>query len=108
MVNELEKKLKCKFRKALRENAGGNVVDELLAILKEDYILLARVPLSCRDCFNYHQRKGWPSDFCVKKQEYIQDCNCAYNCDGFVSGKESARRSLAYVHSELTDEWIIE
>ena len=107
MVNELEKKLKCKFRKALRENAGGNVVDELLAILKEDYILLARVPLSCRDCVNYHYRSGYPSDWCVHRQKYIRDFRCAYNCKHFLSGDEEARKSIARLHADLTDEWII-
>ena len=66
-------------------------------IIREDYILLARVPLSCRDCFSYHQRNGWPGDFCVKKQEYIQDCSCAYNCDEFVDGSVRVVNCKYYV-----------
>ena len=105
--NEVEKQLRCSFRKALRDYKTGDVVDILMDIIREDYILLARVPLSCRDCVNYHYRSGYPSDWCVHRQKYIQDCKCAYNCKHFLNGEEEARKSIARLHADLTDEWII-
>lgn len=105
--SELEKDLRCKFRKALRDYKTGNVVDILMDIIKEDYILLAKVPLSCRDCFSYNRSNGWPSDWCVLHQEYIRDCSRAYNCKDFISGEEAARRAFARVHNELNGDLII-
>ena len=106
--NELEKQLRNRFSKALRDYKTDNVVDILIDILKEDYIILARVPLSCRDCVNYYYRSGYPSDWCVRRQKYIHDCKIAYNCRDYLGAEEEARKSIARLHSDLTDEWIID
>ena len=106
--NEVEKQLRCRFRKALRDYKTGDVVDILMDIIREDYILLARRPLSCRDCFSYKRHNGFPGDWCVYKQEYIRDCGCAVNCEHYLNGEDAAREAMARVRSELSGEWIIE
>lgn len=107
--SEVEKQIKCKFRKALRENAGGNVVDELISILKEDYILLAKKRCSCLDCIHHEElRHTIPSHYCNTFNSFIGDFNKAYNCDEYFSGKGEARKSIARFHNELTGEWIVE
>ena len=107
-VGEIEKQLKCRFRKVLRENSGGNVVDELIGILKEDYILLAKVHCSCLECIYYESLKySIPSDYCRKYNHRICDYSRAYNCNDYFSGKGEARKSIARFHNELTGDWIV-
>ena len=107
-MNELEKKLREDFLKCLHENAGGNVVDELINVIRRDYILLAKQPVSCRDCFSYNRHNGFPSDWCVYKQEYIRDCSCAVNCRHYLTGEDAARKAFARVRNELNGDWILE
>ena len=108
VMSELEKKLRDDFLKCLQGNSGGNVVDELIGIIKSDYILLARNPVSCRDCFSYNRHNGFPGDWCVYRQEYIRDCSCAVNCEHYLNGEDAARKTMARFKSDLSGEWIIE
>ncbi len=103
----LEKRLRCQFRKALRDYKTGNVVDVLIGILKEEYILLAKEPCSCLDCIHHSERIGIPSNYCDKYGSFIFDFSRAYDCDEYFSGRGEARKSLASFHNDLSGEWII-
>lgn len=106
---ELEKQLRCKFRKALRDYKTGNVVDILIDIIREDYILLAKEQCSCWDCVHCQELKfTLPSHRCSKFECYISDFSRAYNCDDYFSGRGEARKSIARMRSDLTREWILE
>ena len=106
--SEVEKKLRENFHKCLNGDCDSNTVDELMDIIKKDYILLARVPLNCRNCVNYNRLTGYPSDWCIKYQRYIADCSIAYNCSGYLGAEEEARKSIALLHGSLNkDDWII-
>lgn len=105
---ELEKQIRCKFRKALRDYKTGNVVDILIDILKEDYILLAKEHCSCLDCVHCHESMHTlPSHHCTKYNRFVNDFSQAYNCDEYFGGKGEARKSIARFHNELTGEWIV-
>ena len=105
---EVEKQLRGKFLKALHGNPCGDVVDDLIGILKEDYILLARESCSCRDCIHYRDLQHCiPSNHCDKYNCYLNNLHRAYNCDDYFSGAGEARKSIARFHNELTGEWIV-
>lgn len=105
---ELEKQIRCKFRKALKDYKTGNVVDILINILKEDYILLAKERCSCLDCIHFEElRYTVPSWRCNKFECVIYDSSRAYNCDEYFSGQGEARKSIARMHAELTEDWIV-
>lgn len=100
---DLEEKLRDDFLKALGKNNRGDVVDDLINVLKKDYILLVKEPLNCRDCVNFHDRYGWISPFyCMFYQRKITDLSDADCCSHYFSGGLEARKSLARVHNDLT------
>ena len=100
---DLEAKLREDFRKALYCNKCGNVVDDLIAILKRDYVLLVKEPLYCRDCLHFHTTYGWLShQYCMYYRQSIDGKGSANNCEHYCSGEDSARKSMARFHNELT------
>ena len=110
--NELEDKLREDFIMALQCNKCGNVVDDLIGILKRDYVLVLRRPLYCKDCFscdcsvNYGLTDLYNDAYCVHYQRRVNGMDSANACPHFLSGEEEARKSMARFHAELTDELI--
>lgn len=106
---DYESKLRKDFLKCLSENSGGNVVDELISVLKKDYILLVRVPLSCRDCIHFNNTAGWiHPNYCAFYQRSFDSLSKANDCSHYFSGKEEARKSMARLHNDLTGDLFYE
>lgn len=100
---DCEDKLRNDFLKALKNNSCGDVVDDLIAILKKDYVLLVKEPLYCHECIHYNNTSGWISpDYCVYYQRIIRNVNEANNCSHYFSGEEEARKSMARFHNSWT------
>ena len=100
---DLEDKLREDFLKCLGKNNRGDVVDDLINVLKKDYVLLVKKPVYCSDCVNFHDRQGWISPhYCMFYQRKIDKLTNAECCSHYFSGGEEARKSIARLHSELT------
>ena len=102
----LEEKLREDFLECLKGKSSGDVVDDLIKVLKRDYILVLKVPLYCRDCFNCHEDMVSLTStpyFCMHFQRRVQggEANC---CKFYLGGAEEARKSIAHLHNELTDD----
>lgn len=101
----LEEKLREEFLECLKCNPQGDVVDDLIKVLKRDYVLLVREPLYCRDCVNCNEdtmsiSTGSPL-YCMHFQMRVCD-SAANNCDYYLGGGEAARKSIARMHNSLT------
>lgn len=104
-----ESKLREEFQCALKKNKCGNVVDDLIGILKRDYILLVKEPLYCRDCIHCNNTSGWISPaYCVYYQCKINNMSAADDCTHYFSGEQEARKSIARMHSDLTGDLFYE
>ncbi len=101
----LEEKLREDFLKCLRSNPQGDVVDDLIKVLKRDYVLLFREPLYCSDCISCNEDNIMISNgspfYCMRFQRRVVN-EAANNCKHYLGGGESARRSMARFHNELT------
>ena len=104
-----EEKLREEFLKALKSNSCGNVVDDLISILKRDYILVVKEPLYCHDCIHCNNTAGWISpDYCMYYQRKITNMSAADTCKHYFSGGLEARKSIARMHNSLTDDLFYE
>ena len=107
-TGKYESVLRCKFRRALNEHYGGDVVDTLIDILREDYILVRKEHRSCKDCISCHQDHEWTITtvpyYCKKYQFAIKNLSTAEDCKGFFGAAEEARKSIAHLHKELNPE----
>ena len=106
-MNEREKKLREDFLKCLRSNPCGDVVDDLIAVLKKDYVLVVKENRSCRHCFNWSDTNIFcAAGYCVKHDNVIVDASVALNCDDYLSGSEKAKESIAVLRNGLTGDLI--
>ena len=108
MINR-EDKLRDEFLKALKGNPQGDVVDDLIGIIKKDYVLLVKEPLYCHECIHYNNTAGWISpDYCVYYQRIISNVNAANDCSHYCNGGNEARKSMARLHNDLTGDLFYE
>ena len=105
---DLEKQLCNEFKKCIQNNTSDSVVDELINVLKRDYILLLREPLYCNECVNFHHSMMWSIEpyYCMHYQRSIKHLSCADTCKHYFSGKHEARKSIARLHGQITDDLI--
>ena len=109
----LEEKLREDFLQALRCNKCGNVVDDLISILKRDYVLVVKKPLYCFDCFNCNPNVSMLSGefgvldaYCKYLDKRICKFDAADDCRYYLNGREEARKTIARMHGELTGDLI--
>ena len=105
-----DSRLRKEFQRALQDNKCGNVVDDLLAIVKRDYILVAKEDCSCSNCFNFvdNTRFGGITSvpyYCKYYQRRIDHFHMdATDCSHYFSGSQEAKNAMAKVHYDLTGE----
>lgn len=102
----LKKKLRKDFLNCLQKNPQGDVVDDLIKVLEKDYILIVKKPLYCKDCIHCHHDIGWSTQspyYCMHHQIRVVN-ESANNCNHYFSGEHEARKSIAHLHNELTDD----
>jgi hypothetical protein len=103
-----EKQLRTDFLKALQSNKSEDVVDDLINIIKKDYVLLLRQPLYCGDCMHCKPTgfMGWTHNgsdaYCSYHQIRITTWGLSNNCKEYTDGGEYARRTMARFHNNLT------
>lgn len=109
--NYLEEKLREDFLEALKSNPCGDVVDDLIAVLKRDYVLVLKERHYCKDCFNCNPCNYGLTDllndaYCKYYQRRMSSLTIANDCPHFLSGENEARKSIARLHCELTGDLI--
>lgn len=96
-----EGKLRKDILQTLQNNKRGDVVDDIIKLIKKDYILLIREPLYCRDCVSCNDNTSNGRFFttvpyyCKHYQRTVNYGDEANNCPHYLGGKEEARKSLA-------------
>ena len=112
MVNqeEVEKSLRYDFIECLKNSNMGDIdsaVEELITILKKDYILLHSNPLYCKDCVSCNTNyTDFGFSYCVYYQKRINSMGLANGCQHYLNGELEAKKSISVLHKELTKEWV--
>ena len=110
MINtndEYDSKVHKEFQDALDKDAS---VDELISILKKNYLFVPKYELSCKDCFNCEDNTGQSfitniPYYCRYYQRPLNHLHLTANdCDHYLSGGFEAKKSIAKLHYELTGE----
>lgn len=101
-MNFSEEKLLKEFNQITGDEKLSN---ELLDCLKRDFVLVVKEPRFCSECFNCHQTGGIPGHYCTH-YGLISDVGRANVCSDYLSGGESARKSIAVLHNSLTGDLI--
>lgn len=106
-----ESKLREEFKRIIMEyNDDEEIVDNLLNILKRDYILLFKKEYYCRDCFNCHDNGVYTNCryYCKYYQREVLYGDKANDCLHFLNGSEEARKTMAHFHNSLTGDLFYE